>query len=58
MTILLLQVLRKADLSLDMRDKKYFKITHDPKIYTCEYPVRVSVGGPKAEYILDYKGKD
>ena len=42
----------------DMRDKKYFKITHDPKIYTCEYPVRVSVGGPKAEYILDYKGKD
>ena len=42
----------------DMRDKKYFKITHDPKIYKCEYPVRVSVGGPKAEYILDYKGKD
>ena len=42
----------------DMRDKKYFKIIHDPKIYKCEYPVRVSVGGPKAEYILDYKGKD
>ncbi len=42
----------------DMRDKKYFKITHDPKVYKCEYPVRVSVGGPKAEYILDYKGKD
>ena len=42
----------------DMRDKKYLKIKHDPKIYNCEYPVRVSVGGPKAEYILDYKGKD
>lgn len=42
----------------DMRDKKYLKIIHDPKIYKCEYPVRVSVGGPKAEYILDYKGKD
>ena len=42
----------------DMRDKKYLKITHDPKIYNGEYPVRVSVGGPKAEYVLNYKGKD
>ena len=42
----------------DIRDKKYLKIKHDPKIYRCEYPVRVSVGGPKAEYVLDYRGKD
>ena len=42
----------------DIRDKKYLKITHDPKIFNCEYPVRVSVGGPKAEYVLNYKGKD
>ncbi len=41
-----------------MQDKKDFTLIHDPKIYSCEYPVRVSVGGPKAEYILDYKGKD
>ena len=41
-----------------MRDKKYLKIAHDPKIYNGDYPVRVSVGGPKAEYVLNYKGKD
>ena len=46
------------DSLFDMRDKKYLKIIHDPKIYQCEYPVRVSVGAPKAEYVLDYKGKD
>ena len=47
-----------VDNLFEMSDKKYLKIIHDPKIYNCEYPVRVSVGGPKAEYVLDYRGKD
>lgn len=42
----------------DMRDKKNFKITHDPRIYSNEYPVRVSVGGPKSLYQIDYNGRD
>lgn len=42
----------------DMTDKKNFVITHDPKIYSDDYPVRVSVGAPKKYYMIDYQGKD
>ena len=42
----------------DIRDKTNFKITHDPRVYSNEYPVRVSVGAPKSLYQLDYNGKD
>lgn len=46
------------DSLLDMADKKNFKITHDPKVYGCDYPVRVSIGAPKSLYMIDYRGKD
>lgn len=44
------------DSLFDIRDKSNFKVTHDPRIYSNEYPVRVSVGGPKSVYQLEYKG--
>ena len=42
----------------DMTDKKNFTIVHDPKIFSDDYPVRVSVGAPKKYYMIDYHGKD
>ena len=40
----------------DIEDKQNFKITHDPGIYSNAYPVRVSIGGPKSIYQMDFSG--
>lgn len=47
-----------VDSLLEMSNCRYLKITHDPRLYFPEFPVRSSIGQVKSFFTLDYKGKD